>query len=410
MHELTLKKLRSRKGASLTFALLAFLVCAVISAVLLAAAQTAAGRVSGQAEADQRYYAVSSAAKLFCDALGKESQPFRIEWSETVTTGETTVTVEKEDDGSYKETETPTSASALSSPTQNFEFRRGTKTPISTNPMDEENLGILAEAAMYYAFGERIYEFDGDDFDTFVSYALQRETHSGSGSGGEGTGTEGTDSEGTDTEGTGGEGEGGEGTSGEGTSGEGEGGEGEGGEGEGGEGTSGEGTGGEGAGGEGGSTVDPATLPYKIEADRVFPKEWDFQISSEDYPGLTVDVTMKMNAQGDITVLFKNHHEASDKDQGVYSIRVDLAVSGNDIRESISDTTDIVRNSEPREKVLYTETITSRQTTTRNLSISWAVGNVTKYTETDDDDDETLLVPDEDNEETPGDDIEGEGE
>lgn len=67
-----LKKLRSSKGASLTFALLAFLVCAVISAVLLASASAAAGRLSGLAEADQRYYAVTSAAQLFCDELSNQ--------------------------------------------------------------------------------------------------------------------------------------------------------------------------------------------------------------------------------------------------------------------------------------------------------------------------------------------------
>ena len=70
-------KLRSREGASLTFALLAFLVCAVISAVLLASASAAAGRVSKLAETDQRYYAVTSAAQLFCDKL--DGQQFTIE-------------------------------------------------------------------------------------------------------------------------------------------------------------------------------------------------------------------------------------------------------------------------------------------------------------------------------------------
>ena len=73
-------KLHSRKGASLTFALLAFLVCAVIGTVVVAAGVTAAGRVSGMAEADQRYYAVTSAAQLFRDALeGKEFTVERIQ-------------------------------------------------------------------------------------------------------------------------------------------------------------------------------------------------------------------------------------------------------------------------------------------------------------------------------------------
>ena len=75
------KKLRSSKGASLTFALLAFLVCAVISAVLLASASAASGRLSGLAESDQRYYAVTSAAQLFCDTL--EEQTFSIERTHT---------------------------------------------------------------------------------------------------------------------------------------------------------------------------------------------------------------------------------------------------------------------------------------------------------------------------------------
>ena len=83
MGRTALDKLRSRKGASLTFALLAFLVCAVISAVLLASASASAGRLSNLAESDQRYYAVTSAAQLFCDAL--KDQTFTIERVETTT-------------------------------------------------------------------------------------------------------------------------------------------------------------------------------------------------------------------------------------------------------------------------------------------------------------------------------------
>lgn len=67
------KKIRSRKGASITFALLAFLVCAVIGSVVLSAAIASSGRVSGLAEMDQRYYAVTSAAQLFSDALDRQN-------------------------------------------------------------------------------------------------------------------------------------------------------------------------------------------------------------------------------------------------------------------------------------------------------------------------------------------------
>ncbi len=57
-------KLRSRKGASITFALLLFLVCSVLCSVVLTAATASSGRMSQIAEADQRYYAVTSAAEL----------------------------------------------------------------------------------------------------------------------------------------------------------------------------------------------------------------------------------------------------------------------------------------------------------------------------------------------------------
>lgn len=59
------RKLQSRRGASITFALLLFLVCAVIGSVVLIAGTAAAGRVAGLAKSDQRYYSVTSAARLF---------------------------------------------------------------------------------------------------------------------------------------------------------------------------------------------------------------------------------------------------------------------------------------------------------------------------------------------------------
>lgn len=62
-------RLRSRRGASITFALLLFLVCAVLSSVILVAATTAAGRIAGMVEADQRYYAVTSASELLKELI-----------------------------------------------------------------------------------------------------------------------------------------------------------------------------------------------------------------------------------------------------------------------------------------------------------------------------------------------------
>ena len=62
-------KLRSRTGASITFALLIFLVCSVLCVAIIAAATAASGRMSAMAEMDQRYYSVTSAAELIAGQL-----------------------------------------------------------------------------------------------------------------------------------------------------------------------------------------------------------------------------------------------------------------------------------------------------------------------------------------------------
>ena len=64
MKNIIMSKLRSQTGASITFALLIFLVCTVLCSVILTAATASSGRMSGIAEGDQRYYAVTSAAEL----------------------------------------------------------------------------------------------------------------------------------------------------------------------------------------------------------------------------------------------------------------------------------------------------------------------------------------------------------
>lgn len=67
------KKLRSRRGASITFALLLFLVCVVVGSIVLTAGTAAAGRRAQLEQADRRYYAVTSAAELFRGAITGES-------------------------------------------------------------------------------------------------------------------------------------------------------------------------------------------------------------------------------------------------------------------------------------------------------------------------------------------------
>ena len=63
------KKLKTQDGASISFALMLFLVCAVLSSAVIVAGTAAAGRLSRLAETDQRYYAVTSAAELLCSNI-----------------------------------------------------------------------------------------------------------------------------------------------------------------------------------------------------------------------------------------------------------------------------------------------------------------------------------------------------
>lgn len=58
------RKLCAHAGASITFALLLFLVCAVLCAVIIAAATASVGRLVKIGAVDQRYYAVTSASAV----------------------------------------------------------------------------------------------------------------------------------------------------------------------------------------------------------------------------------------------------------------------------------------------------------------------------------------------------------
>lgn len=78
-------KLKSNTGASVAVALLLFLICAVIGAVVLAAGSASAGRLSRLAEFDRKYYAVSSATEL----LKKELDGRTVEITETAVSHDT---------------------------------------------------------------------------------------------------------------------------------------------------------------------------------------------------------------------------------------------------------------------------------------------------------------------------------
>ena len=99
------KKLASDRGASITFALLLFLVCAVLCSVIITAASTASGRMANLAETDRRYYAVTSAAELLKSLIdGQTVSVVKVE-TETFTT--------TYNDGEAVSSDTPTEKTEL---------------------------------------------------------------------------------------------------------------------------------------------------------------------------------------------------------------------------------------------------------------------------------------------------------
>ena len=77
-------KIRSRRGASITFALLLFLVCAVLSSVIIVAATTAAGRLSGLKDMDARYNVIADAGHQLCEIFDGRSVTVEYKADKTV--------------------------------------------------------------------------------------------------------------------------------------------------------------------------------------------------------------------------------------------------------------------------------------------------------------------------------------
>ncbi|MCR5041022.1 MAG: hypothetical protein K6C36_02840 [Clostridia bacterium] len=109
MKKAVLAKIKSTGGASLSIALLLFLVCAVIGGAVLAAGTVSAGRFSELAEMDQRYYSVASAAELLAHELsGKTVTIVRSKTLEKTVTA--TYTFTESTSGSTSVTSTSTTA------------------------------------------------------------------------------------------------------------------------------------------------------------------------------------------------------------------------------------------------------------------------------------------------------------
>lgn len=69
MRRTALRKLRSQRGATMLLALLFLLICVMVSAAILMAAASNAGKHRSNLEQHQTYLALSSAVSLLCDEL-----------------------------------------------------------------------------------------------------------------------------------------------------------------------------------------------------------------------------------------------------------------------------------------------------------------------------------------------------
>lgn len=138
-------KLKSNTGASLTAALLLFLVCSVIGSVVLAAGTASAGRMSQLTATDQRYYSVTSAAGAFRDMLNGQS--YTVERLQTATVTETeTVTLD-----AAGRTTAVSHQKEVGEPVYSNLFYCAAKGG-GTHAFSEGS-SLLADVALYYVFG-----------------------------------------------------------------------------------------------------------------------------------------------------------------------------------------------------------------------------------------------------------------
>lgn len=121
------KKLHSRQGASMSIALLLFLVCLAVSSVVLTAGTAAAGRLSELKKMDQRYYSVTSAAELVRDMVSSETVGGKTVPSRTVTFTQTKTT-QTSGGGTTSAVHTDIGDSLLSEATARLTFGSDTNT------------------------------------------------------------------------------------------------------------------------------------------------------------------------------------------------------------------------------------------------------------------------------------------
>lgn len=152
-------KIRSNRGASLSFALLLFLVCTVVGSVVLAAGTASAGRMSKLGESDQSYYSVTSAAQFLAKELSDKEVKIVRTYEETTETE-----YEISSDESLVRTGTPPTVTSVYTTVLQRKLASGlgyedviTKTRNGDEPEEpfflDETGSFLSERAIYYLLG-----------------------------------------------------------------------------------------------------------------------------------------------------------------------------------------------------------------------------------------------------------------
>ncbi len=152
------RKLASRRGTSITFALLLFLICAVIGVIVLVAGTAAAGRTSRLVEADQRYFAVNSAAQFLREEI--EGSSVTVSRKRTVTGSYGSYILVWEEEIENQETHEMEVTQKSSEPT-NFVNLTYLYEYTITPPEPNSSLPFLKDAACYYVFNKTAAEIAG---------------------------------------------------------------------------------------------------------------------------------------------------------------------------------------------------------------------------------------------------------
>ena len=158
-----LKRLRSNTGASLTFALLLFLVCSVVGSVVLAAGSAAAGRASKLSQSDQRYHAVSSAAEFLASELTGAGNTITVIRTRTQTDTVTTAYRYQEMLDNGRSLNPPQFAYIPGTTERNSQVEYTTKIyssdPLTGSPVFDETGGYPMEVSRSFILGARQLSF-----------------------------------------------------------------------------------------------------------------------------------------------------------------------------------------------------------------------------------------------------------